>query len=140
MENGEMPCSASSIGDIRVIRGFFVVEPDFFATVSKNRAYKHSAPGLTFRTRHFRPKPSDFRAFRPRAVLVCLGSLSMTTARFADRSFALGSAGSAARPLAPSATTTRPAWFLCFSNLPHTKENFPRTKRHAAICPRLADL
>ena len=38
MGNGEISGSASSIRDIRVIRGFFVVEPDFFATVSKNLA------------------------------------------------------------------------------------------------------
>jgi len=36
MGNGEMPCFASPIRDIRVIRGFFVVEPDFVAKVSKN--------------------------------------------------------------------------------------------------------
>ncbi len=29
-----MRCSVYSIRDIRVIRGFFVVEPDFVATVS----------------------------------------------------------------------------------------------------------
>ncbi|KKL15563.1 hypothetical protein LCGC14_2504340, partial [marine sediment metagenome] len=35
MGSGEMPCSAHSIRGIRVIRGFFVVEPDFVTTVSK---------------------------------------------------------------------------------------------------------
>jgi hypothetical protein len=34
MGSGEMPCSAYSIREIRVIRGFFVVEPDFVATAS----------------------------------------------------------------------------------------------------------
>ena len=44
MGNGGKPCSACSIRDIRVIRGFFVVESGFVAAVStKNAVFRDAA-------------------------------------------------------------------------------------------------